>query len=340
MTLADEIDVSRGDMLVRPENVPRVDRNFDAMVVWMADEALVPGRQYWIKHAGSLVTGAVSSLRYRIDVNTLQRQDAAALQMNEVGRCIVTLSRPVAFDAYRQNRATGAFIVIDRMTNGTVGAGMIVDRSNAPGFLRDNWDDDTLAAMEARRSSKVTAAERATRFGHPAVTVLLTGLPGSGKTTLAYAVERRLFEMGRAVTVLDGLELRQTISKGLGFTAAERSENMRRGADVARYMNEAGLICICAFVAPSAAVRERARQAVGAGRFIEIALSAPLEILRVREQTGAYAKAETGELPDYPGVSAPYDVPVAPDLSLDTSTLTVDECVERIVTLLGNRTGS
>jgi len=218
-----------------------------------------------------------------------------------------------------------------------VGAGMIVDRSNAPGFLRDNWEEDTLAAMEARRSSKVTASEREARFGHPALTVLLTGLPGSGKTTLAYAVERRLFEMGRAVTVLDGLELRQTISKGLGFTAAERSENLRRGADVARYMNEAGLICLCAFVAPSAAVRQRARQAVGEGRFIEIALTAPIDILKVREQTGAYARAEAGELPDYPGVSAPYDVPATPDLSLDTSTLTVEECVERIVSLLTGR---
>jgi len=337
VTLADEIDVSRGDMLVRPENLPRVDRNLDAMVVWMGEEPLVPGRQYWIKHAGSLVTGAVSSLRYRIDVNTLQRQDAPSLQMNEVGRCVVTLSRPVAFDAYRQNRATGAFIVIDRMTNGTVGAGMIVDRSNAPGFLRDNWEEDTLAAMEARRSSKVTAPEREARFGHPALTVLLTGLPGSGKTTLAYAVERRLFEMGRAVTVLDGLELRQTISKGLGFTAAERSENLRRGADVARYMNEAGLICLCAFVAPSAAVRQRARQAVGEGRFIEIALTAPIDILKVREQTGAYARAEAGELPDYPGVSAPYDVPATPDLALDTSTLSVEECTERIIGVIGSR---
>lgn len=191
--------------------------------------------------------------------------------------------------------------------------------------------------MESRRSSKVTSAERAARFGHRAVTVLLTGLPGSGKTTLAYAVERRLFEMGRAVTVLDGLELRNTISKGLGFTAAERSENLRRGADVARYMNEAGLICICAFVAPSAAVRERARQAVGATRFVEVALSAPLETLRTREETGAYARAEAGELPDYPGVSAPYDVPVSPDLSLDTSKLSVEECVDRIVGLIGSR---
>lgn len=337
LTLTDAIDVSRGDMLVRPENLPRVDRNLDAMVVWMADDPLRPGRQYWIKHAASLVTGTVASLRYRIDVNSLQRQDAAALQMNEVGRCLLTLSRPVAFDAYRQNRATGAFILIDRMSNVTVGAGMIVDRVNAPGFLRDNWDDDTFAAMQALRSSQVTSAERAGRFGHAPLTVLLTGLPGSGKTTIAYALERRLFEMGRAVTVLDGREMRTTISKGLGFTAAERSENLRRAIDVARFMNEAGLICICAFVAPSAAVRERARQAAGSERFVEIHLSAPLDTCRARELTGSYARADAGELLDFPGVSAPYDVPAAPALSLDTASLTVDECVERIVTVLADK---
>ena len=337
LTLTDAIDVSRGDMLVRPENLPRVDRNLDAMVVWMADDPLRPGRQYWIKHAASLVTGTVASLRYRIDVNSLQRQDAAALQMNEVGRCLLTLSRPVAFDAYRQNRATGAFILIDRMSNVTVGAGMIVDRVNAPGFLRDNWDDDTFAAMQALRSSQVTSAERAGRFGHAPLTVLLTGLPGSGKTTIAYALERRLFEMGRAVTVLDGREMRTTVSKGLGFTAAERSENLRRAIDVARFMNEAGLICICAFVAPSAAVRERARQAAGSGRFVEIHLSAPLDTCRAREETGSYARADAGELLDFPGVSAPYDVPAAPALSLDTASLTVDECVERIVTVLADK---
>jgi bifunctional enzyme CysN/CysC len=334
LTLDDEIDVSRGDMLVRPDNLPRIDRHLDAMVVWMGEEPLRPGRQYWAKLATSLVASTVSSLRYRIDVNTLQRQDAAELQMNEVGRCQLALSRPVAFDAYRQNRATGAFILIDRMTNGTVGAGMIVARSTAPEFLRDNWDDDTLAAIQAIRPSHVTPAERAGRFGHAPLTILITGLSGSGKTTIAYALERRLFEMGRAVAVLDGRQMRQTISKGLGFTSAERSENLRRAIDVARFMNEAGLICICAFVAPSTAVREKARHAVGDGRFVEIYLSAPLETCREREQSGMYAKAYAGEIPDFPGVTAPYDVPGTPDLAVDTGALSVDECVERVLSML------
>jgi bifunctional enzyme CysN/CysC len=339
LTLADEIDVSRGDMLVRPDNLPRVDRNLDAMIVWMAEEPLRPGRQYWIKHATSVAPGTVSSLRYRIDVNTLQRQDASTLQMNEVGRCQVTLIRPVAFDAYRQNRATGAFILIDRMTNGTVGAGMIVDRSSAPEFLRDNWDEDTLAGMQAVRSSQVTADERSARFGHPPLTILLTGLSGSGKTTIAYALERRLFELGCAVTVLDGRQMRQTISKGLGFTVAERSENLRRSVDVARFMNEAGLICICAFLAPSAAVRDKARQAVGPDRFFEVYLSAPVETCREREENGMYAKADAGEIPDFPGVSAPYEAPSNPDLVLDTGGESVETNVNRLVDALWKRLG-
>jgi bifunctional enzyme CysN/CysC len=337
LTLEDEIDVSRGDMLVRPENLPRVDRNLDAMVVWMAEEPLRTGRQYWIKQTTSLVAGVVSTLHYKVDVNTLQREGAAELRMNEVGRCELTLSRPIAFDTYRLNRATGAFIVIDRMTNGTVGAGMIVDRATAPEFLRDNWGGDTLAAMQAVRPSAVTSAERAGRFGHAPVTILLTGLSGSGKTTIAYALERRLFDMGRAVVVLDGRQTRQTISKGLGFTSAERSENLRRSIDVARFMNEAGLICICAFVAPSAAVREKARQAVGEDRFIEVFVSAPLDMCREREGGGMYAKAYAGEIPDFPGVSAPYDVPAHPAVAVDTSKLTVEECVDRIVAALEKR---
>jgi bifunctional enzyme CysN/CysC len=259
--------------------------------------------------------------------------------MNEVGRCQVTLIRPVAFDPYRQNRATGASILIDRGTNGTVGAGMIVDRSTAPEFLRDHWDEDTLAAMQAVRPSQVTLEERSARFGHPPLTILLTGLSGSGKTTLAYALERRLFELGCAVTVLDGRQMRQTISKGLGFTVAERSENLRRSIDVARFMNEAGLVCICAFVAPNAAVREKARQAVGADRFVEVYLSAPIETCREREESGMYAKADAGEIPDFPGVTAPYEAPANPDVVIDTSTSGVEDSVNRLVEAIWKRLG-
>ena len=331
LTLADEVDVSRGDILVHPNNLPRVERAFETMVVWMAEEPMRPGRQYWIKQAANLVPGTASSLRYRIDVNTLHRQEAPVLQMNEVGRCQITVNRPIAFDPYRQNRSMGAFVIIDRLTNGTVGAGMIVDRATSLKFLQDFWEGDTVEGARAARDSQVRGDERAARFGQQAVTVLLTGLSGSGKTSIAYALERRLFDRGRAVTVLDGRQMRQTISRDLGFTAAERSENLRRSIDVARFMNEAGLICVCAFLAPSEAVREKARAAVGPERFIEVYLSAPVDVCRRRDPEGMYAKADTGEIPDFPGVTAPYEVPRQPDLVLPSHELTVEQCVDRIV---------
>ena len=174
---------------------------------------------------------------------------------------------------------------------------MIVDRSNAPGSCGTTGTDDTFAAMQSVALSQVTSAERAARFGHAPLTVLLTGLPRSGKTTIAYALERRLFEMGRAVTVLDGRQMRKTISEGLGFTAAERSENLRRAIDVARFLNEAGLICICAFVAPSEAVRRKARQAVGSERFVEIHVHAPIETCRARDPRGCTPRLMPARLP-------------------------------------------
>jgi bifunctional enzyme CysN/CysC len=337
LTLEDEIDVSRGDALVHPGNVPRVDRTFEAMVVWMAEEPLAPGKAYLFKQTTNLVSGQVTAVHYRVDVNTLHRDATPVLAMNEVARCTVTVNRPIAFDPYRQNRATGAFIVIDRRTNRTVGAGMILDRPGASGLVGDNWAGDTPEAALAAQASQVTQEERAARAGHRGVTVLLTGLVGSGKTTIAYALERRLFDEGRAVCVLDGRQMRQTISRDLGFTAAERSENLRRSADVARYLNDAGLICLAAFLAPTADVRERARVAIGSDRFLEVHVDAPIEVCRARDRDGWYAKADAGEIPDFPGVSGRYEPPAAPALTLDTTTLSVDAAVDRLVALLRER---
>ena len=330
LTLSGETDVTRGDMIVHPNNLPRVERSFEAMLVWMAEEPLVPGKQYWFKQTTNLVSGTVTALRYRVDVNTLHRVEASVLQMNEVGRCEITLNRPIAFDPYRENRTTGAFIVIDRLTNTTVGAGMIVARATSARVLEDHWEVETAAAR-VPPESRVSADERAGRFAQRPVTVLLTGLVGSGKSTVAYALERRLFEMGHAVVVLDGGRMRKTISRDLGFTSAERSENLRRATDIARLMNDAGLICICAFLAPSAAVRGKARAALGEGRFLQAYLSAPVEVCRRRDPLGFYAKADSGELPELPGATAPYDVPTDADITLPTHELSIDECVERLI---------
>jgi bifunctional enzyme CysN/CysC len=336
LTLEDEIDSSRGDMLVRPGNMPKVDHKFDAMVVWMAEEALVPGKQYLFKQTSKVTAGSVSTLRYRVDVNTLHRQAAPTLALNEIGRCAVTLTSPVAYDAYRRNRATGAFIMIDRLTNATVGAGMILDREPEDG-RKDHWDDEPAAEHLHGAASGVTGEERQARFGQKPVTILLTGLTGAGKTTLAQAIERRLFDMGRAVMVLDGQTMRLGISRDLGFSAGERSENLRRSVEVASLVNDAGLICIAAFVAPEEAVRRKAAERLGVDRFLVVHLSAPVDVCRTRDADGHYALADAGELANFPGVSAPYEPPANPDLVLPTHEWPVGRCVDAVLALLESR---
>src|SRR5205085_9925668 len=333
LTLEDEIDISRGDMIVRPGNLPRVEQKFDATIVWMSEEPMVPGKSYWFKQTSKLTPGTISTLRYQVDVNTLHRKDSPTLKLNEIGRCSVALTQPICFDGYRRNRATGAFIVIDRVTNGTVAAGMILDRSAAEG-RHDHWDDAPIAASLHGEQSNVTADQRHARFGQKPVTLLLTGLTGSGKTTLAYALERRLFDQGRAVVVLDGQNMRRGISKDLGFTADERSENLRRSAEVAKLFNDAGVIVLAAFVAPDEAVRQKAAAAIGRERFLVVHLSAPIDVCRGRDAEGHYKLADKGEMPLFPGVSSPYEPPAHPDLVLETNKLPIDHCVERIVSLL------
>jgi bifunctional enzyme CysN/CysC len=336
LTLEDEIDISRGDMIVRPGNVPRVDQKFDAMVVWMAEEPMVPGKSYLIKQTTKSSPGAINTLRYKIDVNTLHRADAPTLQLNEIGRCSITLNQPVAFDGYRRNRSTGAFIIIDRMTNSTVGAGMILDRAASDG-RHDHWDAEPQVSHLHSEKSNVSSDERTARFGQKPVTLLLTGLTGAGKTTIAYALERRMFDQGRAVAVLDGQNMRRGISKDLGFTADERSENLRRSSEVARLFNDAGMIVVGAFVAPDESIRQKAADVVGRDRFLVVHLDCPLEVCRQRDADGHYRLADTGEIALFPGVSAPYESPAAPDLVLKTNELSVDECVARIVELLEQR---
>ena len=338
LTLTDEIDCGRGDMIVHPANLPRIDRTFEAMVVWMNDVPLTPGKQYLIKHSTKSAPGTCGTIRYRVDVNSLHRQDAGELKMNEVGRCKITLSSPIAFDPYRKNRSTGAFIFIDRLTNNTVGAGMIIDReSTLGGFGADLWDVVEAENRKPESAHPVEVAERTTRAGHGAATILLTGLTGAGKSTISYALERRLFDAEKNVYVLDGENMRHGISKGLGFAAWERSENLRRSIEVAKLFNDSGTIAICAFLAPDADVRAKARETVGAEKFLEIYLKAPLETLRKRDTAGMYAKADRGEIAEFPGVSAPYEEPASPDLTLETDKLSVAQCVDQIMALLERR---
>jgi bifunctional enzyme CysN/CysC len=338
LTLTDDVDVSRGDMIVPIHNVPQVNRSFEAMLVWMSEEPMVPDKPYLIKHCTKVTPGTVSSLRYRVDVNTLHRTKAEHLHLNEIGRCVMDLARPVAYDAYKNNRSTGAFIVIDRVTHKTVGAGMIIDRE--PGELQVEPSRRVTAARSENvtgHASPVSVDQRSQRLGHRPATVWLTGLTGSGKTSIAYALERRLFEAGCVTCVVDGENARLGINKDLGFDADDRAENIRRAAELARMLNEAGLVAICSFLSPYQAERDNARGIVGGERFIEVYLSAPVDICRQRAPEGIYDKADSGDIRAFSGVTAPYEAPDRPELNLPTHQLDIDACVDRIVALLQAR---
>jgi bifunctional enzyme CysN/CysC len=274
-------------------------------------------------------------MRAGIDVNTLERRPATQLAMNEVGHVVLTLSQPIAYDAYKINAGTGAFIIIDRLTNNTVGAGMILERSEARGG--DLWGQTPVAGQLKTRASQISVADRENRLQQRGATVLIYGLPSSGKASVAYALEKALFDMGRHVTVLYGPDMRQGLSRDLGHTADDRSENLRRSAEVARILNDTGILCIAAFVAPHDAVRAKAKQVVGADRFMSVYLSAPVEACRARDTSGAYHLADEGKLAQFPGVSAAYEEPSDADLVLPTHRISVDECVARIVDLLKSR---
>lgn len=317
LTLEDEIDVSRGDLVVHANELPQVTDNFAAMLVWMADEPMRPGKKYDIKRATSYIPGTIATIEYSVDVNSLVQNAATELKLNEIAKVKVALDVPIALDSYAQNRTTGAFIVIDRLTNGTVGAGMIIAPPIATGLV-------------APTRTHVAVAERVQRFGQKPVTVLFSGLSGAGKSTLAYALERKLFDRGRAVFVLDGQNLRQDLNKGLPQDRAGRNENWLRAAHVARQFNEAGLISLCAFVAPDAEGREQAKALIGSDRLVTVYVQASPQVCQERDPQGLYAAGQD----NIPGISFAYDVPLAADIVINTQDTTIDEGVEQIMKLL------
>ncbi|MBN2452580.1 MAG: sulfate adenylyltransferase subunit CysN [Lentisphaeria bacterium] len=334
LTLADEVDLSRGDMLVHLNNVPTVGSEFEAMLVWMSETPGRTGTSFLVKHTTNTVPGALADIRYRIDVNTMRRMPRekddgpAQLRLNEIGRVHMTLHRPLAFDPYRRNRQTGAFILVDRLSNGTVAAGMILDR--AIGRARVKPGAEPAGSHIGTEASLVTDGRRQELLRQKGGTVWLTGLSGSGKSTVARELERCLMEAGHACFILDGDNIRHGLNRDLGFSPADRTENIRRIAEVARLFNDAGLIVITAFISPYREDRAAAREIVGPERFYEIFVDTPLEVCERRDPKGLYAKARAGEIRDFTGVSAPYEPPESPALILDTTALGAGACAERV----------
>ena len=318
LTLADEVDVSRGDVLAGADNPPEVADQFEATLVWMADEAMYPGRPYLLKIGPRTVNATITEPKYRVNVNTLEHLAAKKLDLNEIGVVNLSLDRPVAFDPYRDNREMGGFILIDRMSNATVGAGMLhFALRRAHNIHLQHVDVDKAARAEAK--------------GQRPCVIWLTGLSGAGKSTLANLVEKRLYALGRHTYLLDGDNVRHGLNRDLGFTEADRVENIRRVAEVARLMVDAGLIVITAFISPFRAERAMARSLVGDGEFIEVHVDTPLDVAEARDDKGLYKKARRGELKNFTGIDSPYEPPAQPELHIDTTATPADAAAERVV---------
>ncbi len=340
LTMEDEVDISRGDMIVRKKNLPTVSDRFEAYLCWMAEEPMEPGKSYVLLHTTREVQAFVDRVEYRIDVDTLHRDTKhRTLGLNEIGRVEMTTSKLLAFDSYRVNSATGSFVLIDPHTNRTVGAGMIRSEVKA---LEDVTEPDTDTRKVRRPVSpdvvwepwNVPREERERRNGHKAAVLWLTGPSGSGKTTVAREVERRLFERGVRTMLLEGDHLRHGLCGDLGFSAEDRTENIRRVGEVAKLFFEHGDVVICTFVSPYRRDRHQARVLVPEGRFFETHVHAPLEELRKRDPKGLYAREAKGEVANLPGSQGPYEEPREPELRIDTLEQDASRAARTVIELL------
>jgi bifunctional enzyme CysN/CysC len=316
-TLADDVDVSRGDMLVAQDAPPSVADQFEATIVWMHARPLLQGRTYLMKVGTQTVSATVSPIKHKININTLEHVAAKTLELNDIGVCDLELSRPVVFEPYRENRDLGGFILVDRLTNTTVGAGLLHFALRRSQNVR--WqmlDVDKLARAEQK--------------GQKPCVVWLTGLSGSGKSTIANLLEKRLHALGRHTYLLDGDNVRHGLNKDLGFTEADRVENIRRIAEVSRLMVDAGLIVLVSFISPFRAERRVARELVQPGEFFEVFVDTPLAVAERRDPKGLYKKARRGELKNFTGVDSPYEEPEHPEIRIDTTTQSAEEAADAI----------
>ncbi len=324
LTLTDEIDVSRGEVIASIDAPARVGEQFDATIVWMTAEPMQPGRSYQMQVGTSTVPATIARLKYKLGIDSLERFPAEQLQLNEIGVCVLELDRPIAFDPYVENRDMGGFVLIDRITNETVSAGMLTR-----GRRRQQH--------KQRRTISVDKAARARLKGQRPCVVWLTGISGAGKSTIGNAVERELHRLGRHTCRLDGDNVRCGLNQDLGFSDADRVENIRRIAEVSKLMVNAGLIVITSFISPFDSQRRMARELLEEGEFIEVFVDTPLDVAEARDPKQLYARARRGEIKNFTGIDSAYEPPEAPDLRIDTTRCSPNQAAGRIVKELRKR---
>ena len=321
LTLADEVDISRGDVLAKPDHLPAVADQFEATVIWMAADAMLPGRPYWLKLGNKQVTATITEPKYKVNVNTLEHLAAKKLELNEIGVCNLSIDQPVAFDPYTENRATGSFILIDRLTNATVGAGLL-------NFALRRSQNIHWQALDVNKASRAEAKHQ-----KPAI-LWFTGLSGAGKSTIANLVDKQLLALGKHTYLLDGDNVRHGLNRDLGFTDADRVENIRRVGEVSRLMVDAGLIVLVSFISPFRSERRMARGLVEAGEFFEVHVDTPLAVAEERDVKGLYKKARRGELKNFTGIDSPYEPPEHPEIYIDTTRSTPEQAASQVVEAL------
>ena len=316
--LADEVDCSRGDVIAHSDDPPEVADQFEAMIVWMADEEMLPGRSYWLKIGAQSVTATMQAPKFKVNVNSMEHLAAKTLGLNEIGAVNFSTDKPISFESYADNRELGGFILIDKITNATVAAGMIH-------FALRRSQNVHWQAID------ITREAHAEQKGQVPKLLWFTGLSGSGKSTIANLVEKKLHALGRHSFLLDGDNVRHGLNKDLGFTDADRVQNIRRVGEVAKLMTDAGLIVLTAFISPFRAEREMVRGMLPKGEFIEIYVNTPLEVAEARDIKGLYKKARAGQLKNFTGIDSPYEAPENPQIVINTVDMTPEAAVDLII---------
>lgn len=318
ITLNDEIDVSRGDIIATPTDPCGESDQFQSRILWMSADAMIPGRQYIFKSNTQSATLTLGKLKHRIEVNTLDHLPAKTLQLNEIGVCNISLDKRIAYDSYDNNQTLGGFIVIDRLSNNTVGMGLI-------DFALRRSENIHWQKMDVSKESRAEQKSQTPKI------IWFTGLSGSGKSSIANILEKKLQALGKHTITLDGDNMRHGLNRDLGFTAADRVENIRRVGEVAKLMVNSGLICITSFISPFESERKMARSLVSENEFIEVFIDTPLSVCEERDVKGLYAKARSGQIPNFTGISSPYEPPEKPEIRIDTTKLSAEAAANQII---------